>query len=283
MKLTRKKLVETLRQINEGKTSYQARKVAGISVRRVNQVKKEYLEKGEIPEIGKAVGRPRKMVEEWELDTVKEFYEKYRVSADTLERLIDRDSNKHIGHNRIHQILLELGYAQNKGGKGKKRKYKRYERKHSLTAVHIDWHCFKGRWIFAVIDDASRKMLALLETTNATTDESIGGMKIALKSGKIKQCISDHGAQFVANIIDAEGRFTNFLKENSIKQILCRVKYPQSNGKIERWFECYDRHREAFKTKEEFLYWYNDLRPHRSLKFEILETPSQAFIRKLKK
>jgi hypothetical protein len=31
------------------------------------------------------------------------------------------------------------------------------------------------------------------------------------------------------------------------------------------------------------MYWYNDVRPHRSLKFEELETPSQAFVRKLKK
>jgi len=53
------------------------------------------------------------------------------------------------------------------------------------------------------------------------------------------------------------------------------VRYLQSNGKIERWFECYGRHREAFKTINEFLYWYNDLRP--------LETPSQAFARKLRK
>ena len=106
MKLTRNKLVETLRQVSDGKTSYQARKVAGVSVRRVNQVKKDYFEKGEIPEIGKTVGHPRKMFKQWELDIVKKFYEKYRVSADTLERLIDRDSKKHIGHNRIHQILL---------------------------------------------------------------------------------------------------------------------------------------------------------------------------------
>jgi len=97
MKLTRNKLVETLRQLNEGRTSYQARKVAGVSVRRVNQVKQEYLEKGEIPNIGKTVGRPRKMIEKWELNLVKKFYEKYRVSADTLERLIDRDTKKHIG------------------------------------------------------------------------------------------------------------------------------------------------------------------------------------------
>ena len=283
MKLTKKKLIDTLKQINEGKTSYQARKVAGITVRRVNQIKVEYLITGEIPQIGKKVGRPRKIMEQWELNTVKEAYEKYRVSADTLERLIDRDYEKHIGHNRIHQILLRLGYAKKGEFKARKKEYKRYERRHSLTAVHIDWHCFKGRWVFAVIDDASRKILALIETNNATTDESIRGMEIALKNGQIKQCISDHGAQFVANIIDAEGRFTNFLKENGIKQILCRVKYPQSNGKIERWFECYDRHREAFKTSEDFLHWYNDLRPHRSLKFDILETPSQAFIRKMRK
>ena len=283
MKLTKKKLIETLRQINRNKTSYQVRKVEGITVRRVNQIKAEYIITGEMPEIGKKVGRPRKMVEQWELDTVKEAYEKYRVSADTLERLIDRDYKKHIGHNRIHQILLELGYAEKGEFKARKKKYKKYQRRHSLTAVHIDWHCFKGMWIFAVIDDASRKMLALIETTNATTIESKKGMEIALKNGQIKQCISDHGAQFVANIIDAEAEFTRFLKEKGIKQILCRVRYPQSNGKIERWFNCYDRHREAFKTKEEFLHWYNDLRPHRSLKFEILETPSQAFIRKLKK
>ena len=283
MKLTRKKLVETLRQINGGKTSYQARKVADISVRRVNQIKSEYLTTGEVPQIGKKVGRPRKMIEQWETDVVKEAYEKYRVSADTLERLIDRDYEKHIGHNRIHKILIELGYAKKGNFKSRKKKYKRYERRNSLTAVHIDWHCFKGKWIFAVIDDASRKMLALIETTNATTIESKKGIDLALEYGQIKQCISDHGAQFVANIIDAEAEFTKYLKSKGIRQILCRIRYPQSNGKIERWFECYDRHREAFKTKEDFLHWYNDLRPHRALKFEILETPSQAFKRKLKK
>ena len=107
MKLTKKKLIETLKQINENKTSYQVRKVAGITVRRVNQIKAECLTTGKIPKIGKKVGRPRKMIEQWELNTVKEAYEKYRVSADTLERLIDRDYKKHIGHNRIHQILLD--------------------------------------------------------------------------------------------------------------------------------------------------------------------------------
>ena len=284
MKLSRPKLLETLRQLNEGKTTYQARKIAKISVRRVYQIKKIYELTGMIPELGKTVGRPLKMIEQCETDTVKAAYEKYRVSADTLERVIDRDYKKHIGHNRIHRIMILLGYAKQKEKKDtRKKKWIRYERRHSLTAVHIDWHYFKGTRVFGVEDDASRKLLGLLECEHETTDESINGMEIALQHGKIKQCISDHGSQFASNLTEANSRFVDYLTARGIKQILCRIKHPQSNGKIEKWFDCYDRHREAFKSVEEFLHWYNEVRPHRSLKFDILETPSQAFIRKLKK
>ena len=94
MKLTKAKLTETLRKLTDGKTVYQARKAAGISVRRVYQVKEAFDKTGEIPEIGKDNGRPRKPFEEWEILIVKGAYDRYRVSADTLERLIDRDFKK---------------------------------------------------------------------------------------------------------------------------------------------------------------------------------------------
>ena len=107
-------------------------------------------------------------------------------------------------------------------------------------------------------------------------------MELASRHGKIKQCICDHGSQFVSNL-GGDSRFVAYLEGKEIKQILCRIKHPQSNGKIEKWFGCYDRHREAFNSIEEFLHWYNDVKPHRSLNFDVLETPSQAFIRKLRK
>ncbi len=284
MKLTQAKLVGTLKKLADGKTVYQARKVAGISVRRVYQLKEAFDRTGEIPDIGKLAGRPRKPFEEWEIQVVKKAFEKYRVSADTLERLIDRDFKRHIGHNRINKILVYLGYAKIKKIKDiRKKKWKRYERRHSLTAVHIDWHYFKGAWVFCVEDDASRKLLALIESKKESTDESIVGMELALKHGEIKQCISDHGSTFTTNFTEGKSRFRAYLKSKRIKQILCKVRHPQSNGKIERWFSCYDRNREAFDGKEKFMYWYNDLRPHRALKFDKLETPSQAFVRKLRK
>lgn len=124
-------------------------------------------------------------------------------------------------------------------------------------------------------------MLALLEVNNATTNWSIKGIKQALKHGFIKQRISDHGAQFI-HTISGQSKFKTFLERQGIKQILCRIKHPQSNGKVEKWFQTYKRHRQAFATKEEFLNWYNEVRPHLSLEFDVLETPNQAFIHKMK-
>ena len=283
MKLTKSKLTETLRKLNNGKTVYQARKIANVSVRRVYQVKEAFDKTGIIPDIGIKNGRPARPFDNWEIELVKKAFNKYRVSADTLERLIDRDYKKHIGHNRINKILIYLGYAKRKDFKDiRKKKWKRYQRRHSLTAVHIDWHYNKGIWVFSVIDDASRKILALVESYKESTDNSILGMEIALKHGQIKQCISDHGSTFTSNFEDAKSRFREYLISKGIKPILCRIRHPRSNGKIEKWFQVYDRNRKAYKTIEDFLFWYNDLKPHKALNFEKLETPSQAFMRKLK-
>ena len=284
MKLTRGKLLETLRRKNADWTTYQARKVAGISVRRVNQVYSEYLKTGEIPEIGTKIGRPKKEFTDEEKNMVKQAFEKYKVSASTLMKLIEKDCGFHINHNRVHSIMIELGFAKSKDKKDiRKKDWIRYERRHSLTAVHIDWH-FDSKtriWVFAVIDDASRKLLALLEVESPITEQSIYGMKLAMRHGRIRQCISDHGSQFISNL-GGESKFVEFLKENSIQQILCKIKHPQSNGKVEKFFDLYNTKRHLFSTKEEFETWYNEIRPHRSLNFEVLETPHQAFIRKMK-
>jgi putative transposase len=284
MKLTKSKILEILRRKNEGWTTYRIKKQVGVSIRRVNQIWTEYQVTGEVPVVGKKMGRPKKAFEPWEVEIISKTYEKYRVSADTLERLINRDYGMTISHNRIHKILLVIGCANNrKNFYPRKIDWIRYERRHSLTAVHIDWH-FDGEkriWVFAVIDDASRKILALIECESPTTDKSIEGMEIALKHGKIKQCISDHGAQFISNI-GGDSKFKAYLEWRGIKQILCKIKHPQSNGKVEKWFDMYDNHRHAFNTKEKFLTWYKEVRPHRSLNFQVLETPSQAFERKLK-
>lgn len=284
MKLTKPKLIETLRVLNEGESKYQARKIAGVTKQRVYQIWNAYNQTGTVPELGKNVGRPRRPISDEERDLVRSAYDRYRLGADALEPLIVRDKGVHLSHNHIHRILLEIGYAES-GKPGVKRKidWIRYERRHSLTAVHIDWHQRPndGPWSFGVIDDASRKMLSLMETDSPTTELSIEGVTEALKQGRISQCIMDHGSQFVSNL-GGDSKFQDFLARQGIKPIFCRIKHPQSNGKIEKWFDTYERHRDAFNSIEEFLFWYNEVRPHRSLNWAVLETPSQAFIRKKK-
>ena len=92
-----------------------------------------------MPDLGRKVGRPAQPLLEEEEKIVKETYAKYRVSASTLERVIERDYSQHIPHNRIHKIMFKLGLAKPKNKKDiRKKDWIRYERRHSLTAVHID-------------------------------------------------------------------------------------------------------------------------------------------------
>ncbi len=284
MKLNKSKVLRILEQKNRGWSSYQLRKEIGVSQRRIDQIWKKYQDTGIIPVVGLGVGRPKRGYTGAEVKIVKKIYEVYRLSASCLEPLIKREYDAHIPHNRIHRILLHEGLAS-KGDKfmPRKKDWIRYERRHSLTAVHIDWHQRPndGIWVFKVEDDASRALLAMTECDSPTTEASIAAMEEALKYGPIKQCISDHGAQFTSNI-GGESKFKAFLDEHGIQQILCRIKHPQSNGKVERLFATYEKHRDAFPTAEAYIHWYNHIRPHMSLNFEQLETPWQAFQRKMR-
>ena len=91
--------------------------------------------------------------------------------------------------------------------------------------------------------------------------------------------------KFGAHRIHEDGKwdseFKRHLEKHGIKPILARVKHPQTNGKLERWFGEYKWHRLAFSSFEEFKEWYNN-RPHGSLEFEHLETPERAFRRKMR-
>lgn len=273
---------------NEGVTTYQIKRKMDVSIRRINQLWGEYLATGQIPVIGQQMGRPKKEIPlEW-IGIVKEAWKVYRFSASILEPIIQRDYGIHIPHNIIHKVLIKGKLAKPLNKQIiRKKKIRRYERRHSLSLGHIDWHQrpMDGPWVFGVEDDASRALLSLIETTNPTTEESIKGMELALQHGQIQEVLSDNGSQFTCNHPGHrdDSVFEQYLTRKGIKHIRTKPKHPQSNGKIERWFGTYERHRDAFTDSEEFIYWYNQIRPHTALKFSQLETPWQAFLRKMRK
>jgi putative transposase len=267
MKLTRKKMVDSLSILEQGGTVYKAKKTAGISLGYMYRLWNEYKRTGNIPERSHLSGRPLKQINPSHELIVEQAYKKYRICASRLTLIIKRDYNVQIPVYTIHKILLKQGFAKNKEKKDvRKKDWIRYERRHSLTAIHLDWLYHKELeiWVLPVIDDSSRKLLSLIESNSATTDLSIMAVAEALKHGEIQQCITDHGTQFIKDE-SKTARFTEFLRAKNIQHILCRIKHPQSNGKSEKFGHIYQIHRTAFKTKEEFIKWYNEIKPHMSL------------------
>jgi len=216
------------------------------------------------------------------IDTFKEF----QVGATMIEQILD-EKGIHINHNRIHRILLEEGLAKQELRKKNRRKWVRYERKHSLSLGHGDWFEFKGKNVLLIIDDASRFIPHCKEYKRDTMESSMNGFENSLKFGIWKQFMTDHGSNFVSNEQErkkfSESLFTELLRSYGTKHIKSRVKHPQSNGKAERAIGTIKRLWNAFGSLEKAVKHYNYKRPHRSLTNGKLRTPYQAFLEKMRK
>jgi putative transposase len=226
------------------------------------------------PELKKC-GRKSKPISRDERERVLQAYKEIRSSAVMLEQYLD-EKGIHIGHNRIHKILLEAKLAKEEDRKKRRRSWVRYERKHSNSLWHTDWTEYKGKQCIIYIDDASRFIVSHGEFNNANTENSLKVFKEGLKRGIPRQVMSDHGTQF-------EETFTEGLKEVGSKHIKARVKHPQSNGKAERVFQTIKKLWKELGSLDKVIEFYNYKKPHMSLTNGKLRTPYQAFLAKKRK
>jgi len=217
---------------------------------------------------------------------VLKTYDELKVNALTLERVLRDVYRVKLPHNKIHTLLKETGRALPQPSKQRRRKWVRYEREHSMSLWHMDWtQLSDGRWWIAALDDASRPIVGYGVFQEATAGNTIRVLKQAIdKYGRPREVLTDRGSQFYANESERRekgvSQFEQYLADNGIKHILCRVNHPQTNGKLERFYGVYDQKRHQFKSIDEYVHWHNEVKPHMSLNFEALETPIQAFHRK---
>ena len=260
-----------------------------VTVRRINQLYAEYKKTGIIPVLKKCGAKPKPLTDE-KKKIIDDARDEYKVGPLGLEKVIQRKHEIRIPHNAIYKYLLGKGQVMENSKKKKQRKWVRYERIHSLSLVHTDWCEYNGKQMIAYIDDASRILTSCMEFENATTETTIialdNAIKFAAPYGGILQLMSDHGSQFTATKTDkngeAEHKFETYLTSKGIEAVHARVKHPQSNGKAEKFVDTYKKNRNKFETLDSFITWYNDKRPHMSLNFNKAETPSEAFIRKMR-
>lgn len=292
-KLNKTKIKWLVRQvIKKGKTPSQVAPVYDLTARRVRQLVQYFKETGKMPELKKE-RRPKTFLSDQQKEMIDDAFNETKLSARLLYYELKARGNK-IPKNKLYDYLKSKGYVESSPKKQKKRKRCRYERKHSGSLLHGDGHRTSNKHPYCILwmDDASRKVLSGRETKEAINNKtSIETFKEAISSAweynvVVKQANTDRGPEFYSNKKDkkpgSKSEFERFLISAGVKHIPSRVNNPQTNGKLERhWLE-YDRHRWRFDSLQEYIDWYNN-RLHGALMLEWAETPNQAFIRKMPK
>ena len=290
VKLTNKKRKWLIDQIVSGKKSIKdVAEIYKVSQRWIQILVRCYKSTREYPALNR-MRRPRTELTDEEKELINKAVKESGLTGAVHIRLyVDKYYKKKLPYNKVHKHLLRLGLSKEDTKKKKQRKYSKYERKHSFSLVHLDWHDSKvidDKYVCVVEDDASRNILCGGEFDSEEAKHNIKLIKqaIAIADKKylsvIRECNTDKGPQFYCNTLDKNGNrgrteFELFLEEQGINHIPSRRNHPQTNGKNERWFRTYEEHRGRFKTFEEFIDWYNN-KIHLGLNRKKGITPNEA-------
>jgi putative transposase len=292
VKLREDRLKWALKQKN--KTNKELATFCGIGIRRFLQLKAAYKTTQEVPKLNPH-RRPKTFLTSEEEELIRKAQTISNLSSAVALRLyIKKYYDRLLPNGKIHTFLLRNGHSQEDPKKKKQRKYCRYEREHSFSLGHMDYHVSKvipGTQVIVWIDDASRYILAGLECKEESTENAILVVEKAQERAwrqfraVLAELNTDKGSQFYANKYTDKGKkgeskFEKYLSEKGIKHIPSKRNHPQTNGKNERWYRTYEEKRNLFDSFDELLEWYNN-RIHLGLSRTEGITPSEAALSKL--
>lgn len=228
------------------------------------------------------------------------LWEFYRVHCNTIRKVIDRW--KHWDFT-VHKSTTKanLWYCFKNYTKAERKLFKtlnrntgivRYEKEMAGEMVHIDVHKQKNikwenpkkkKYWAGVIDDATRITYAeVLSNKRAKTlaDFMRRAYKWFLSRGiTIKKLLSDNGLEFTTHHKESRHlhSFEVMLQKLSIIHKYTRVRRPQTNGKIERFWRLINDnffYKHTFTSHKDFnmrfmdwLTFYNCKRPHWGIKY----------------
>ncbi|MFP3214856.1 MAG: hypothetical protein RXR18_06630 [Nitrososphaeria archaeon] len=112
----------------------------------MQQLYREYKSTGVI-HVQKRAGRHKQPLPESFKNEIIKLYKMYRANASYIGKIL-RTKGYSIDNNRINQILKEAGFAMNEPKKWHRKKWIRYEREHSNSWWHVDWHEIKDPRVY---------------------------------------------------------------------------------------------------------------------------------------
>ena len=177
--------------VREGKKPSEVASVYGITIRRVQQLVAFFRKEKSMPELN-PLRRPRTFLAEEQKAAIDAAFKDTKLSPRLLYYELQRRKMP-VPKNKLYEHMKAQGTVVPDPNKQKQRKRCRYERKHSGSLVHIDWHRTSIKHPYCILyeDDASRFITGYGEFWTATTDHAIDVFDAAIKKwGKPKQVLS---------------------------------------------------------------------------------------------
>jgi transposase len=259
----------------------------GVTPRRVRQVQQQWRETGDVPQQNPN-RRPKGPPLLWDqVAAIVQEHKEHPVGATELWHRL-KAKGVSIPHDKIHRLYRERKWTTPNKNKQKPRSRGRYNREHAGSLLHADYHRTNENspHVILWIDDASRRVLSGGEFPEETGEHAIETFDAALEEAArwgliVRQAKTDRGSQFYANEQKGKdigySKFEIHLAQLGIDFVPNKPHSPESNGKSERlWYE-YDKHRGRFANLQGYIDWTND-RPHSHHQYA---TPNQAWTRKL--
>jgi len=280
-KLTYKKRVWIIKQYNSGVSASKLALAQKINRRCVYQIIDKYKEYGWDVLKDHKTGRPETKLNPNAEIVILDLRKRFGYGACHIEQILKKKGFA-ISHRQIEKLLLRNELVEPNIRKQRPRRWVRYELPNPNDLAHTDWTYdpFTTRNFSVFIDDRTRLITSFGLFKRATAENSVALLKSAVASyGKPKCVMTDHGAQYYANREDAKQENTQFriaLDVLGIKHYLARVKRPQTNGKVERFFLTYKTEYTAgtFSCIKDFIKHYNEERLHMSLGYK---TPKEVW------
>jgi len=227
-------------------------------------------------------GRPKLSLNLSFVKKVKAIRESTDYGSEKLHFVL-RNSGFGISQHIIQRILDEQGLTEPCEKRRGQRKYVRYQWPISNYMWHCDWSQYKDKWYLSYIDDRSRRIMASGEFNNANEENTIFLLYQAILTNEVCSVVilSDKGTQFYNSKKNKEGILTPSLFEQELEKLgiefwTSRRNHPQTNGKMEKWFDTFKKRKKKHpnETLQEFVKWYNEERIHHALDYK---TPEEVY------
>lgn len=234
----------------------------------------------------KKAGRPKQYLNPSFVKKVVEIRKTTDYGSEKLHFVLTK-AGFSVSQRQIQRILDDNKLTEPCEKRRGQRKYVRFCWPISNYMWHVDWSQEGKNWYCAFIDDCSRKIMAAGKFSNASEDNAIFLLYQAILTNKVSSVIilSDKGSQFYANKCKKSGekgisRFEEELAELGIEFWTSRRNHPQTNGKMEKWFDTMKKRlkKHPDETLQDFVRWYNDERIHHALAYK---TPEEVYREKL--